>query len=510
MRKFLLVIAFLFVVVPVKANDIYIAQIAAGAGNGTDCADARDLAWFNNSGNWGTGSSQIGPGTTVHLCGTFNAPAGSNNYMSTQGSGSSGNPITIKFEANAILQAPYWGAVIYIGNSSYITIDGGTNGIIRATDNGTLLGNHHDGGIAVYSPLGGSNLTVKNLTVENLYVHSCTPPVSSCTDEMGGNTNGILLGGGNNQLITHNTIHDVKWAISYSMAGASASNVTISNNTAYNADHGIFTTDGNNANGAVMNGLYIYGNTWHDAANWDDAANNFHHDCTHNDLSHSGTSAVNVFIYNNYCYGNWGQHMNAAVYLSSAYGSYVATVFNNVLVAGPGSGLGCGMICSLSGVSASVFNNTIIGTGPAFGVAMHFYGPSSIFENNVVESVYEAISRSDPGVLQTVDYNTYYNVGSGGWSQVSFSGWQGYGWDVHGSYSNPNLSSSNVPTSSSTALIKKGANLGGLSITQLNVDKAGNARPILPTNWDIGAYQYGSGGTSSSVAPPANLVASVQ
>jgi hypothetical protein len=28
MRKFLLVIAFLFVVVPVKANDIYVAQIA--------------------------------------------------------------------------------------------------------------------------------------------------------------------------------------------------------------------------------------------------------------------------------------------------------------------------------------------------------------------------------------------------------------------------------------------------------------------------------------------------
>ena len=510
MRKLLLVIAFLLVVVPVKANDIYIAQGAAGAGNGTDCADARDLSWFKSSANWGTGSNQIGPGTTVHLCGTITAPAGSNNYLMTQASGFSGNPITIKFETNAVLQAPYWGAVIYIGNNSYITIDGGTNGIIKATDNGTQLGNHQDSGIAVYS-VSGNNITVKNLTVENLYVHSCTPPVANCTDELGGNTNGILIVGGSNHTMTNNTLHDLKWALSYSMAGASASNVTISNNTIYNADHGIFTSDGNNGNGAVMNGLYVYGNTWHDAANWDDAANNFHHDCTHNDLSHSGTSAVNVFVYDNYCYGNWGQNMNSAVYLSSAYNSYVAKVFNNVLIAGPGSGLGCGIICSLSGVSASVYNNTIMGTGTSYGVAAHFYGPNSIFENNIVQTVYEAVFRSDPGVLQTVDYNTYYNIGSGGWSQVwPFSSWQGYGWDLHGNYSNPNLGANNTPTSSSTAVIKKGVNLGGLSIAQLNVDKTGTARPALPTNWDIGAYQYGSGGSSTSVNPPVNLVATVQ
>ncbi len=302
----------------------------------------------------------------------------------------------------------------------------------------------------------------------------------------------------------------MRWAISYSMGGASTSNITISKNTAYNTDHGIFTTDGRDGSGAVMSGLNVIGNTWHDAANWDDAANNFHHDCTHNDLSHNGTSAINVFVYDNYCYGNWGQHMNAAVFLSSANNAYVAKVFNNVLVAGPGSGLGCGMICSLAGASAAVYNNTIIGTGPNYGLAMHFYGPNSVFENNIVQSVYETLLRTDPGVLQAIDYNNYYNIGSGGWSQTSFSAWQGYGWDVHGSYSNPNLDSNNIPTSSSTALIKKATNLVGLSIVPLNVDKSGTPRPALPTGWDIGAYQYGSGGSSTSVTPPVNLVASVQ
>jgi hypothetical protein len=35
------------------ANDIYVAQNSTGAGNGAGCADARPVAWFNNSTSWG-------------------------------------------------------------------------------------------------------------------------------------------------------------------------------------------------------------------------------------------------------------------------------------------------------------------------------------------------------------------------------------------------------------------------------------------------------------------------
>ena len=68
------------------ASNIYIAQNAAGGNTGADCANAHAAAWFNSSSNWGSAASQIGPGTTVHLCGTFNAPAGANGYLTFQGS----------------------------------------------------------------------------------------------------------------------------------------------------------------------------------------------------------------------------------------------------------------------------------------------------------------------------------------------------------------------------------------------------------------------------------------
>jgi hypothetical protein len=90
-----------------QANDIYVAQNSAGAGNGADCADASSLAWFNSSGSWGPAANQIGPGTTVHLCNTFSGAPGST-MLKVQANGTNGNPITIKFEPGALLTAPYW------------------------------------------------------------------------------------------------------------------------------------------------------------------------------------------------------------------------------------------------------------------------------------------------------------------------------------------------------------------------------------------------------------------
>ena len=89
-----------------QASNVYITQ--DGGGNGVCSSNVHNPAWFNNSANWGNSSSQIGPGTTVHLCGTFNAPAGANSYLRFQGSGTSGNPITLLFETGAIVQAPYF------------------------------------------------------------------------------------------------------------------------------------------------------------------------------------------------------------------------------------------------------------------------------------------------------------------------------------------------------------------------------------------------------------------
>src|SRR5256885_14333933 len=145
-RKLALVFAFLFVAISAKANAVYISQ--AGGGAGTSCTSAKDPTYFNTSGNWTTGTPtgiQIGPGTTVHLCGTFTGGAGAT-LLNFQGSGNSTNSIVLLFEPNAVLTAPYWasgnggspgGGAINIGGHAYVIIDGGTNGIIQNTDNGS-------------------------------------------------------------------------------------------------------------------------------------------------------------------------------------------------------------------------------------------------------------------------------------------------------------------------------------------------------------------------------------
>src|SRR5713226_5760061 len=120
----LLMFAILFLAAsPASAKDSYISQ--SGTGTGTSCTDALPVAWFNNAANWGSGSTQIGPGTTVHLCGTFTVAPGST-MLTFQGSGTSGNPITLLFESGANLTAPYWspnGAINTNGNT-WLTING--------------------------------------------------------------------------------------------------------------------------------------------------------------------------------------------------------------------------------------------------------------------------------------------------------------------------------------------------------------------------------------------------
>ena len=106
-----------------SAANVYIAQSAAGMANGADCQDAYPYTFFNTSGNWGAMANQIGPGTTVHLCGTITGLAGST-VLTFQGSGSNGSPITLIFETGAALNAPYWGTNSGSISQAAINIDG--------------------------------------------------------------------------------------------------------------------------------------------------------------------------------------------------------------------------------------------------------------------------------------------------------------------------------------------------------------------------------------------------
>src|SRR5258708_39397165 len=98
MRRLIFVLGFLLIAISAKANTVYIAS--GGTGAGTSCTSAKDPTYFHTSANWTTGTPtgiQIGPGTTVHLCGTFTGTAGTP-LLRFQGSGTTAHPIPLLFQ----------------------------------------------------------------------------------------------------------------------------------------------------------------------------------------------------------------------------------------------------------------------------------------------------------------------------------------------------------------------------------------------------------------------------
>src|ERR1700730_13952433 len=173
-----------------QASNVYITP--DGGGNGVCTNNTHPPSWFNNSGNWGNGATQIGPGTIVHLCGTFTDSIRAT-MLTAQGSGTSGHPITLLFETGATFTSsagwPSLGGAIDISGRSYIVVNGGStcgwvnqavvacNGTIQNTGIGSNLASHpvNFQSVGVYA--GDSNRSgctpgcrVTNLNIINLYV----------------------------------------------------------------------------------------------------------------------------------------------------------------------------------------------------------------------------------------------------------------------------------------------------------------------------------------------------
>lgn len=546
MRKFLFIFAFFFVVLPIRATDLYIAQTATGGSTGADCGDALPYTFFNASANW---PSPIGPGTTVHICGTITAPAGASGFLTFHASGANGNPITLKFENGAVLTAPYWGVLgaINIGSNSNVVVDGNSlAGAIQATANGTGLANQDSNGIGVN--LGSvANVTVQNLNIINLYVHTCVGATqannaSPCKDENGGNTAGIQITspgvGITNVTFAGNVVHDVRWGILPAFpSGATSSGYRITNNLIYNIDHGIFMADGN-AN-AINNGAIISGNEVHDMANWDDANDSFHHDGLHISTAHLGSQINGALIYNNYFHGDPGQHANTFIYMAgdtdgASLAITGAYVFNNVLAdTSTVNGVANGYLLDL-GQDNFIFNNTIIGSqqsnsgGVPLQVGDGGAGGGDQIYNNVLSTGSIGLYFHETGVAQAIDYNNYYNLTPGrtddaGTTFDTLSLWHACNTaargcpavhDANSTVANPLLNpTSNPPyqlTNSSSAAWQKGVNLSAYCtiVPAACFDKLGNARPATGP-WDIGAFESSKASTGVAPQPPSNLAATV-
>jgi hypothetical protein len=493
-----------------SAPNIYIAQNAAGAANGADCADAKPVSFFNTSANWGSGSAQIGPGKTAHLCGTFTGAANST-MLTIQGSGASGNPVTILFESGAQLNAPYWGTngAIYCTQSNYITLNGGSaTGTIQNTDNGTNLANQAASTGVSFSEC--SHVEIENLTVKNIYVHSGTGSDGSH------NTTGIVEVYGDFISIHDNAVTYAFNAISlgYGNGSTALTTANIYNNVTDHHCWGLALGDGNN-NGSGS-GLNVYNNSI--GPHFDDyldAAQTMHADGMIVSAFNSGSTLTNSNFYNNYIQGDMCTNaaFNCTGYLFLTGSMSNINIYNNVFATVSGSYESLLRLSATSGAFSnfSVYNNTFVGNGGPIGIKMDA-GSNFVIENNIFTGFSQQAMLGNPGnfnMLGSVDYNVYYSnnqIANGGVVYNTLASWQAAGHDAHGSSSNPLLTGAFAVGTSSNAL-GTGTNLTSLNNISLDHDKAGTLRPTTGP-WVAGAYQ--SGASANAPAAPAGLTATVQ
>jgi hypothetical protein len=555
-------------------NNIYISQTAKGNANGVDCNDAYASTFFNTAANWGSNAGQIGPGTTVHLCGVFTFPAGAMG-LSVLGSGTSANYITIQFEPGAVLQAPYFGGSeggsagcgpaydclggIQVYQQSYVIIDGGTNGIIQNTANGTNLANHQSSN-GIY--MQGDHLIVRNLTVQDIYMNAGT--TSAATDTGGNNTVGILCDGPcTNIAIYNNTVNDSKVGIGGAFSATTGPSgcpapigvvgVTTKNLPAPTGNWGLCVYNNNLSdhdwqmgigaqNGDAIN---IFSNQWGDIGglpgwlNWQFPVSAYHQDGL---ITFPASGKETVYAYDNYSHGDLGQGSPSGhIYCASndesgpTSGGCTLVAFNNVVVQTGSTQWpndaenDTPFAIDLSNYSIAgpmtLYNNTVIGGGQSIVAyttpnSSPQGGPTAYtLVNNIFEPAISGvatgqyITESSGAVVIgaiTASNNIYNNGGNNPWTlnntqYTTISAWQAAcNCDTVGtSVGNPYLSSMYEPLLGSPA-IGLGANLTSLNIPTLNADMSGTARPASGP-WDVGAYQYVGTSTPDTIPPTVSI-----
>jgi hypothetical protein len=482
----------------VFAEDIYVGQSDAGSADGTSCANQHSAAWFNTAANWGGGAGEIDPGDTAHLCGTITSG------LIGQTSGSAGNPITIKFETNAKISLPFcpptdpnYGCLKVF---SYMIIDGGTNGIIEATANGSPPLANQSSGHGIVST--GTDIEIKNLTIQNLYVHSDPTDTRSLSQ----NANFLDQASVNNLYVHDNVIHDALWSIVISPS-VNTSNWNIYNNEIYNTDHSIALAGYLSVTTTTIN---IYNNHFHDFVIWDGPGCPGHHDGIHvYGPDPAGSTYTNLSIYNNTFDGDFGDCLTAYIFEESTTNVPNELIFNNTLTLTNSPSGGTGLI-ALGPTSGDVafYNNT-------FKCAALNSGPQAIYsnllntykaKNNLIINCGTLVNVGVSFAANGLDYNVYAtSTGSLLWRQVSsyyttLAAWRtATGQEANSQYTSgsANVDANLRPLTGSIA-IDAGVDLSGLGITALNSDKDGNAR-YVGASWDAGAFEYGAGATTNPV-----------
>lgn len=499
---------------PLPAADIFVAQAAAGGNTGANCANARATSSLV-AGDWVASN-------VIHLCGQISSA------ITAQGSGGAGTPITVKFEVGASIQMPALpttGALIFDGKSHFVVDGGGgscgwvnsaaatcSQGFIQSTANGTGLANQVNS-VAI-SASGTTDLTVKGILIGPIYLHTST---SDNTFTPPG-PRAVYIPSANSILIENSTIHDCAWCIN-----GNGPTVEVKNVEEYNFDHGV---------GVGGTGSYLlHDNYLHDMANWDNTLNQLHHDGYH--VFENGGTVSSIVEYNNTFAGDPGANVTGWIYNEKdSTGSITgAQMFNNRVIntpAGRVSGvgwLGCRRTGSGAGGTCEAYDNTVNGAYVGgLGICMGFDGwATPTYKNNNLTGCATLVLVGN-FTTATGDFNEYENLSTdhcgGSCNTMIYNGsfyatlaayQTGSSQDSHAR--SDTLAAINMNPSgqqlAGSPLIGNATNLTSLSITALDSDILGTARPPV-TAWDIGAY-FGAVATGSgmTITPSGALCAAM-
>jgi hypothetical protein len=445
------------------SKQIYVSQSGAGAGTGVDIADAYSLSSLNNTGNWGSGGSQINPGDTLVLMGGF-----------TSAIGVWGNDCTVLFSAGSYI-APAAAQCIYAPNVNNLTINGAGVGYIANTANGTGLANQ----VSVYGIMasGASNVVVENLVIQNLYVHT---NISDGSIDIGAGGGFYANGMEGTLLITGCTFSNIGWCIN--LLGLQT-NVTIVSNSFANYDHGVALGPRSGTFNAV-----IASNQFGSTVCWDTGTNDWYH---HDGIHYYGTAAIGSFaIGDNLFYGNWGSNNSAQVYLENSPSNVL--VYNCLFVQYPSDYLSDGMM-DAQGNFNHIYNNTFMGSGVTNSTGLYWGGTGSSLTNNIFSGLTTFVVNQT-GTMSGSDYNIFCNATGGGNTPFADNGtnfstlatWRSAtGQDAHSTTNAPLLNPTTyVPLASDSVAHNQGDNLSAVFTT----DSYGNPRPASGP-WDIGACE---------------------
>ena len=495
-------------------------MVAAGADDGTSCANAKSFGWATNISNYGSGAGKISAGDTVHLCGRFT------NAIWIRGSGSPGNRTTWKAESgmDVVMSRGVEGSCIYTDTNNFLTIDGNGTGRCEFTNNGTGLTYSLSSFPIASTPTLG-DVEIKGWFVTNGYIHLTS---DTRTEEAG---SGIVMtvSGSTNCSIHNNHVSMCQLGVRFVASTATGRNSGLSqySNTLDRCSHGF--GGGTGGDNCHIDGLYVYNNNIDNAGVWQQANNYFH---LNGGYYYSEASIVNAYISNVFIFNNQigpmtnvTDNTTANIYLSASVDNDARIVnvfaFNNVLF---GNIFSNGRLVWLNVWHSWTFNNTI--NNPDAGNGLSFYvGTNHVFWDNIVSGAQTSfygngLPFQDWGL--EFKFNNYsQNGGYWGDNGGPFNHWTnwtavapGYNYDQGSNtndcqYVNEAGFNFHIPSGTNTAASGTGTNLtawiNGQSatypfLTNALRDIEGHLRPTSAP-WSMGAYEPNY--VADASAPPA-------